>query len=165
MIRRSRQQQLDALLRRCALGDQAKGALEPARSGCRSPLRRRFSGLAEDVDCGRVAGPRREFDVVRTRCDRCSALGERSRGALVRAQPPAARRRLVHGPPNEWMAESEAAWNIGRAHEINGEQLVESVDRLALVRRRSCGRQLGLEGIARDGRALNHEAGAFAEPS
>ena len=105
-----RQQQLDALLGRRALGEQAQGTLEPPRCARRRALRSRFAGLAQDRDgCG-VALAGRERDVVRARGGRGAARLERRRAALVRAQPPAARRRLVHGPCARVDAGSGSAW-------------------------------------------------------
>ena len=145
-----------------SVGEEAKRRFEPARGGGGRALRSRLAGLAKHRDRGRVALSRRELDVVRARRDGAPRRRERLGAALVRAQPPAARRRLVDGAPNQRMAEAEAARHVRRADEVDREQLVESVDRRALVRRRRGGRQLGLERIARDGGALEHEASAVA---
>ena len=83
-----------------------------------------------------------------------SAVG----AALVGAQPPAGRRGVVDRAANERMPETEAPGHVGRAQEIEPQQLV---DRRHTVRLGKSGRgrgQLGLEGVAGHSRSFQHEA-------
>ena len=57
---------------------------------------------------------------------------ERVGAALVRAEAPAGRRRLVDRPPNERMPEAKAAWHLGLANEVEPQQLVEGLERRRL---------------------------------
>ena len=54
--------------------------------------------------------------------------GEGFGGSLVRAEPPATRRRLVDGSANERMSKPVAARNIGLADEVEQEEFVERFD-------------------------------------
>ena len=87
-----------------------------------------------------------------------AALAQGLRAALVRAEPPAAGRRLVHGAAHERMAEAEAARHVGRAHEVEPQQLVERGDRRCVGHAGRGRRELGVERVAGDRRALEHEA-------
>ena len=94
---------------------------------------------------------------------RGSAGGQRLRAALVRAETPAARRGVIDRSSHERVAEAETTRNVGMAHEVAAQQLVERREcgRLRDCRRRS--HQLGLERVARDGRALQYEARAVRQ--
>ena len=61
------------------------------------------------------------------------------------------------------MPEPEAPGNVGLADEIQAQQLVERVDRCRLVGSGGRGRQLGIEGVSRDGGALEDEACLLGE--
>ena len=63
------------------------------------------------------------------------------------------------------MAEAEAPGNVGLADEIQAQQLVERVDRCRLGGSGGRGRQLGIEGVSRDGGALEDEACLLGEQS
>ena len=61
------------------------------------------------------------------------------------------------------MPEAEAPGNIGLADEIQAQQFVDRVDRCRLGGSGGRGRQLGIEGVSRDGGALEDEACRFGE--
>ena len=56
------------------------------------------------------------------------------------------------------MPKAEAPGHVGRAHEIEPQELVDRVHRRGLGHRGRGRRQLGLERIARDRRSFEHEA-------
>ena len=87
-----------------------------------------------------------------------ASKGERVGAALVRAEPPAAGHCFVHRAADERMPEAEAPGNIGLADEIQAQQLVDRVDRCGLAGSGGRGGQLGIEGVSRDGGALEDEA-------
>ena len=100
---------------------------------------------------------------MHARRHRSSAGGQRLRAALVRAEAPAARRGVVDRSSHERVAEAETTRNVGMAHEVAAQQLVERRERGRLRDCRRRGYQLGLERVARDGRALQYEARAVRE--
>ena len=134
-----------------------RAALAGARCAAASPASRRTATAA--------ASPWRAESA--TWCaravDRGAARLERDGDALVRAQPPAARNRLVHGPADERMPEAKAPRNVGVSNEAESKQFVERLHRRRLARLRGgCG-QLGLERLARDRGSLEHEARVIRE--
>ena len=61
------------------------------------------------------------------------------------------------------MPEAEAPRHIGLAHQIDAQKLVQCAECLRIPRPGGCGSKLGIEGIARDGCPLEHEAGLGRE--
>ena len=91
--------------------------------------------------------------------------GESVGAALVRAEPPAAGHRLVHRAADERVPEAEAPGNVRLTDEIQAQQLVDRVDRCRLGGSGGRGGQLGIEGLSRDGGALEDEACLLGEQS
>jgi hypothetical protein len=156
-------EELDALLRRRRPGKQAERVGEPVGGAGRREANCRLAGLTQDSGCFGISLARRALDVMGP-CRRCrSACRQRPRAAVVGAEPPGARGRLVDGAPDERMPEPEASWHVRSPHEIEPEKLVDRVHGLGLGRRgRGCG-QLGLEGIAGDRRPFEDEPGRARE--
>ena len=100
------------------------------------------------------------LDVVRARRGGGAARGQRGGTALVRPESPATGRGLIDRPAHERVAEAEAPRHVGVANEVAAQQLVQCVHRRRLGHARRGGRQLRLEGIARDRRALEDAARA-----
>ena len=95
--------------------------------------------------------------MVGARGRRGPARRERRRAALVGAQAPAGRGGVVDRAADERMPEAEAARHVGRAEEIEPQQLVDRLHHLG-SRHRGRGRgQLGLERVARHRRSLQRE--------
>ena len=116
-----------------------------------------LTGFAKDVDRAGVALSGPALHMVGTCGSGGAASCERRGAALVGAQPPAGRRGVVDRAANERMPETEAPGRVGRAQEIEPQQLV---DRLHNVRLGNSGRgrgQLGLEGVAGHSRSFQHE--------
>ena len=130
---RVRQHQRDPLLGRSCRREQPERSRVPARSARGRALRGRVARLAERRDCREVAVASGALDVMGTCRRGGAALVERLRAALVRAQPPAAGRRLVHGAPDQRVAEAEAPRHVGLAHEVEAQQLVERSERGRIV--------------------------------
>jgi hypothetical protein len=158
-----RREQADALPGRRGLGQEAQRGGEPVGRAVGRALEHRLAGLTQDRDRLAVAVTGGVLDVVGARRGRRSAGGQRVGAALVRAEPPAARRSLVRRVTDERVAEAEAARHVGRAHEVAREQLVEGGERVALGHAGGGRRQLGLERVAGHGGTLEHAAGAVAE--
>ncbi len=103
--------------------------------------------------------------MVSDRCGQRASEGERVGAALVRAEPPAAGHRLVHRAADERVPEAEAPGNVCLTDEIQAQQLVDRVDRRRLGGSGGRGGQLGIEGLSRDGSALEDEARLLGEQS
>ena len=84
---------------------------------------------------------------------RAAAL-ERGRHARVGGEPPAAAGALVDRAAHERVAERELARDPGLAHEPGRQQAVEQLERLVLAELGGGRREVGLERVARDRRAL-----------
>ena len=122
-------EQRDATGRVGALRQQPQRRREPVpRRGGRAG-RRRLAGLGEQRDRALVAGRGRLLDVAREHRRRRSARLQRRRGAGVRREPPSQRRRLVHGPAQDRVAEAQAPRHVGRPDQVAREQHVERVQR------------------------------------
>jgi hypothetical protein len=89
--------------------------------------------------------------MVRALGGRSTTRGETDYSARMRGEPPASGRRLVDGPAHERVPEHEPPRNVGRAHDLECEQLVQRGERRGLVLLRDLGGQIGLEWLARDG--------------
>ena len=109
-------EELDALLRRRGLREEAQCVAEPARGARRRQTGRTLARLAQDCDGGDVTLTRRSLDVVRARRRRGAARCKRLGAPLVGTQPPAARRRLVDRTPDERVPEAKAPWDVGLAN-------------------------------------------------
>ena len=155
-----RRQELDTHGLRPAFAEQPQGRGEPACRRRRRALRSRRSGLGQERDRRLVSLPGRTLDVMHARRHRGSAGGQSRRAALVRAETPAARGRVIDGSPHERVAEAKTTRHVGLAHEVAAQQLVECRERGRLRYRRRGSHQLGLERVTRDGSALEYEAGA-----
>ena len=101
--------------------------------------------------------------MVGDRGDHRAAEGESLGAAFVRAEPPASGHCFVHRAADERVPEAEAPGNIGLADEIQSQQFVDRVDRCRLGGSGGRCRQLGIEGVSRDGGALEDEACRFGE--
>ena len=101
--------------------------------------------------------------MVGARRRRRSPHRERFRAPLVGPEPPAARGGLVDSAPDERVSEAEASGHVGRANEIELQELVDCVHRRRLRGGGRGGRQFGLEWIARHRRSLEHEASAVRQ--
>ena len=71
-----------------------------------------------------VALARGALHMVRAFGRECTAGCERFGAPLMCAHSPRRRRRLVDGPPDEWVPEAKAAWHVGLANEVEVQQLV-----------------------------------------
>ena len=98
----------------------------------------------------RDSGP----DTRKWGCGRRAAHRKRLDAPLVGAQLPRARSGLVDGAPDEWVAEPEAPRHVGRADEIDVQELVDRVHRRGLGDGGCGSRQVQLEGIAGHRRSL-----------
>ena len=76
-----------------------------------------------------------------------TASRERGSAAFMSAQTPRAWRGLIDGPANKGVPKAESAGHIGRAHEIETQQIVECLERGLLTRRGGRRRKLGLERV------------------
>ncbi len=157
------EEELDALLCRGCLRQEAQGVCEPVRGTCgRQPdgLRARLAKHGRGAD---VAFARRALDVMGAG-RRCSTPRRERLGAtFVSHEPPAAGGGLVDRPTDERMSKAEAPGHAGRAQEI---ELQELVDRLHHRRFGHPGRgrhQLGLEGITCHCCSLQNEACRLGE--
>ena len=111
---RAGEEELDALLRRRGLREEAQCLCEPVCGACRREPDGFLAGLAQDGGGADVALARRALDVVGAR-RRCSpSRRERLGAALVGAEPPAAGGGLVDRPAHERMPEAEAPGHVGR---------------------------------------------------
>ena len=135
-------QQPDALVPRRRLRQQPQRGGEPAGGAGRVALGHRLAGLAQHRDGLRVAVPA----ACSTWWARAGADAPRAASAsaqrVVRAEPPAAGRRLVDRAAHERVAEAEAAWHVGGADEVAAQQLVERLHRRGLRDAGRCGGQL-----------------------
>src|SRR4029453_16589798 len=151
-------EELDALLRQRVLRKQPQRRGEPAGGARRREPGGRLAGLAQDLDGSQITFTGRALDVVRACRRRCAPLRKCLRAALVPAYPPSGGCCLVDRSSNERMPEAKASRDVGRPNEIALQELVDSVHRGRLRLGGGGGRPLGLEGIARNRRALEHEA-------
>ena len=154
---RAGEEKLDPLLCRRVGGFQAKSLSEPVRRIRRRQPRRFLAGLAKDGDGVGVALARRALDVVGARGGGSAPRRERVGAPLVRAEPPAGSRRLVDGATYERMAEAEPSRDVGRAEEIDPEQLVERLHDGRLGQRGRRRRELRLERVTGHRRPFEHE--------
>ena len=152
------EQQRDAIVDGAVVGQQAQRGFEPAGGGggrLRAGLR---AGLAQHGDGAEVAVARRALDMVGAGAGGSAALGERRRDALVGADPPAVRRRLVDRAAHDGVAEAEAARHVGVADEVgpSSSSRASSTSGSATVGR-GCG-ELELERVAGHRGAVEHRA-------
>jgi hypothetical protein len=101
--------------------------------------------------------------MMRALCGGCTAGGERREATLVRAQTPAAGRRLVYRSSNQRVPEAEASGHLGLANEVDPQQLVQSLEHRRLGDRSGSGRKLGLERVSGYGCPLQHQACAVRQ--
>ena len=153
------EQQLDALLGRRVVRQQAQRARRTsarrssgARCAAASPASRRSATAPRRL-------PRADCS---TWCARAVAPAPRAASAsALRSCAPSrqrAGRGLVDGTAHERMPEAEAPRHVGRADEVETQQLVERIERRGVARGRGRRRELGLERVAGHGRALEHAA-------
>ena len=109
----AREQELDPLVTRGVAGQQAQRDREPVGRAGRRAVGGCLACLAQRRHGRRVALAAGALDVVRALGGTDAARGQRVGTALVGAEPPAARRRLVDRPPHERVPEAEAAWHVG----------------------------------------------------
>ena len=152
-------------LGRRGLGQEPERVSKPGRGARGRALCGGLARLTESRDGGRVALPRRALDMMSALYRRCAARGERLGASLVRAQSPAAGRRLVDRPSNERMPEAKAARHLGLANEVELQQLVQGLERRRLGGRRGGRGQLGLERVAGYRCPLEHQPCAVREES
>ena len=112
------QEKLNALLRRRGRRQQAERISEPVSGAGRREPEGFVSGRAQDGRRVNVALPRRALDVVRTGRCWCAAIRECARAALVGAEAPPARSRLVDRAPHERMSEAETPRHVGGAEKV-----------------------------------------------
>ena len=139
-----------------------------SKPGCgarRRALCHGVAGLAESRDGGRVPPPRGTLDMMRALDGGCTAGAERLGAPLVRAQSPAAGRRLVDRPPDERMPEAKAARHLGLPNEVELQQLVQGLEHRRLGGRCGGGSQLRLERVAGYRCPLQHAPCAVREQS
>ena len=127
-----RRQELDALGLPARFAEQPQRGGEPAGGRRRRALRGAAPASARTATAASSPAVAETLDVMGARRRRGSAGGQGLRAALVRAEPPAGRGRLVDGAPHERMAEAKAARHVGRPDEIVREQLVDRRDRRRL---------------------------------
>ena len=159
------EQQLDAPVAGRSRREETEGRSEPACGARRCTRGRRLSRVSQERDRSLVALACGAFDVVGDRRGQRASEGESVGAALVRAEPPAAGHRLVHRAADERMPEAEAPGNVRLTDEIQAQQLVDRVDRCRLGGSGGRGGQLGIEGLSRDGSALEDEACLLGEQS
>ena len=106
---RARDEELDALLHRCALRQETQGICEPplGARGCQACGF--LARLAQEGHGGEIALARRALDVVCALRRRCAPRGKRVGAPLVRTEPPAGGGGLVDRPAHERMPKAEAA--------------------------------------------------------
>ena len=143
-------EKLDSVLDRRVVAQKSQRGPEPARRS----RRRAPGGL---VAASREMRPRRHrpgehsLDVM-CPCSRGSSATRKCfGGSLVRAETPAAGRRLVHRSTDQRVTETESARDLGLTDEIATQQLVERLDHVCLVDPGRGRDELRLERIARDG--------------
>ena len=146
----------DPFLRRGGGGEQPPCAVEQAGGGGGVADGRELARLAEDGDGLGVALAAGVLDVVRPRRCRSAAVAERGGAALVRAQSPAAGRRLVDRAAHERVAKAEAAGHVRVADEVAAQQFVERLHRRPFGDPGGGTGELELERVAGDRRAVEH---------
>ena len=157
------EQELDTRLGRRGIGQEPERVSEPGRGAGGRALRHGVAGFTQSRDGGRVTLPRGTLDMMRALYRGCTAGGERLGAPLVRAQSPAAGRRLVDRPADERMPEAKAARHLGLSNEVELQQLVQRLERRRLGGRRGGGGKLGFERVAGYRRPLKHEPCAVRE--
>ena len=153
---RQRLEQLCARLRVVVRQEAERGAV-PVRGRCRGAAGRRPRRGGEHGDRVLVAGPGEALDVVGAERRRRRPRGEQGGGALVGGEAPAGRRLVVDGPPHQRVAELERrpASPGGRGRRRRRRRAGARASSRREVGRD--GRDVRIEGIARDGGALEHE--------
>ena len=142
------EEELDTRIGRRGIGQESQRVSKPGCGAGGRALCHGVAGLTQSRDGGRVPLPRRTLNMMRALYRGCTAGGERLGAPLVRAQSPAAGRRLVDRPPDERMPEAKAARHLGLPNEVELQQLVQGLERRRLGGRRGGGGQLGFERVA-----------------
>ena len=158
--RRARARTRRAARRAARRRHRAPGAAPPRTSAPPWPARsaRRRPRPPPAARRRRVTRPREALDVMGAHARARAARGQRDGDPLVRAEPPGGRRGVVDGAAHERVAEGEPAPVARRADERSRDERVERLRDAARIELGADRGELGVERVARDGRALQQRA-------
>jgi hypothetical protein len=132
---------------------------QPMDGGLRRTAGDLSRGLGQQRDRGRVTRSGGLLDVMGHSGRACPGALEPGGGARVPGEAAAGADRLVDGAAHDRMAEAEAPRLVGDLQQVRGHELVERHQRRRAVEPGDLGREVDLERVAEDRRAVEQCAG------